>query len=42
VFNPIATLPKVISPTKVVVPPRTDSADGDDSDGSSEVDFVDI
>jgi hypothetical protein len=41
VFNPIATLPKVISPTKVPVPPRTDSADCDDSEDSSEVDFVD-
>ena len=41
-FNPIATLPKVISPTKVVVPPRTDFVDGDDNEGSSEVDFVDI
>ena len=41
VFNPIATLPKVIGPTKVVVPPRTDFVDGDDNEGSSEVDFVD-
>jgi hypothetical protein len=41
VFNPIATLPKVISPTKVSVPPSTDADDGDDSEGSSEVDFVD-
>jgi hypothetical protein len=41
VFNPIATLPKVISPTKVSIPPSTDADDGDDSEGSLEVDFVD-
>ncbi|CAD6338844.1 unnamed protein product [Miscanthus lutarioriparius] len=41
VFNPIATLPKVISPTKVPIPPSTNADDGDDSEGSSEVDFVD-
>ena len=41
VFNPIATLPKVISPTKVPVPPSTDADDGGDSEGSSEVDSID-
>ncbi|XP_066380780.1 uncharacterized protein [Miscanthus floridulus] len=41
VFNPIASLPKVISSIKVPVPPRTYSANCDDSEDSSEVDFVD-
>ncbi|CAD6211882.1 unnamed protein product [Miscanthus lutarioriparius] len=41
VYNPIATLPKVISPSKVPAPARTKCADGDDSECSSDVDFVD-
>ena len=35
-LNPIATLPAVISPRKMHVP-----SDGDDSEASSDVDFVD-